>query len=83
MGDPEALELCLEGDLSPSVPGRVDAPVVCEQGGRHPVTKRGGAEHAHDVDRFCHNDGLRGDTKPGVVVDEVDDLELCSIARRK
>ena len=65
VGNLEALELGLEGDLATPVPGRVDARVVCEQGGRDPVGRRGGAEDAHYIERLCHHDRFGADTRAG------------------
>jgi hypothetical protein len=76
----EPLELRLEADLAAPRRPDEDRPVVGEQAGRRPVGLDRGQEGAYDVAALDRPEGVGGEAQPGVVVDQVEDLDVAPVS---
>ena len=76
----------VQGDLErdsavAAVAAGEDGPVVAEQAGRIPIGGNGFAEAGLDVGAFEHASGVAGQAQPGVVVDQVQDLDVAAVGQ--
>jgi len=61
---------------APSGPAGEHRGVVGEDRGREPVRRAGSVEALHYVSALGNHPGVGGNTEPGVIVDDVQDLAL-------
>jgi hypothetical protein len=78
--DAQACELELQQHLAPARASGEDGGVVAEQGGRQVELLGGRMEAVDDIAGADGDEGSGGQEKPGMVVEEVEDLELAAIA---